>query len=49
MTKPEKGKELPDEEVEKRRDEVLRRMLNTAPKPHPKPKKGRRRGRPIAS
>ena len=36
-------------EVERLRDEVVRRMLNTPPKPLPKPKPGRRPGRPIAS
>lgn len=36
-------------ETDKRRDEVVRRMLNTPPKPHPKPKEGRRRGRPVGS
>lgn len=31
------------------RDKVVRRMLNTPPKPLPKPQEGRRPGRPIAS
>jgi len=38
-----------EEGVEKRRDEVVRRMLNTPPRPLPKPKPGRRPGRPIAT
>lgn len=42
-------KDLTEEEIEKRRDEVLQRMLNTPPKKHPKPKPGRRPGRPVAS
>jgi hypothetical protein len=41
--------ETAEEEVERRRDEVIKRMLNTPPKAHPKPKPGRRPGRPIAS
>lgn len=41
--------DLPEKEVERQRDEVIRRMLNTPPKPHPKPKPGRRPGRPVAS
>lgn len=49
MTKQADDEGLSEEEVEKRRDEVLRRMLNTPPKKHPKPKPGRRPGRPIAS
>ena len=40
---------LPEEEVDARRDEVVRRMLNMPPKPHPKPKEGRRRGRPVGT
>lgn len=38
--------------VQAREDDVLRRMLNTHPKPHDKPKESsqpRRRGRPISS
>ena len=41
--------ELPPENVAERRDEVVRRMLATPPKPLPKPKEGRRPGRPLAS
>lgn len=41
--------QLPEQEADQRRDEVVRRMLNTPPKPLPKPKEGRRPGRPIAS
>lgn len=40
---------LSESEAAKRRDEVVRRMLATPPKPHPKPKEGRRPGRPVAS
>lgn len=40
---------LPEKEADARRDEVVRRMLNTPPKPHPKPKDGRRRGRPVGT
>lgn len=35
--------------VDIKRDEVVRRMLNTPPKQHPKPKEGRRPGRPKGS
>lgn len=41
--------ELTDVEADSLRDEVVRRMLNTPPKQHPKPKEGRRPGRPVAS
>lgn len=41
--------EFPDREAAARRDEVIRRMLATPPKPQPKPKDGRRPGRPIGS
>lgn len=30
-----------ERETERLRDEVIKRMLNTPPKPHPKPKPGR--------
>lgn len=49
MTNDKEGTVGDGEEVERRRDEVIRRMLNTPPKPHPKPKPGRRPGRPVAS
>lgn len=38
-----------DEEIRARADAVVKRMLNTPPKPLPKPQEGRRPGRPIAS
>jgi hypothetical protein len=41
--------ERTEKEAERLRDEVVRRMLNTPPKPHLKPKPGRRPGRPVAS
>jgi len=37
------------EVADKRRDQVVVRMLATAPQPHPKAKPGRKRGRPVAS
>lgn len=42
-------KEIPEQEVEARRDEIVRRMLNTPPQPHPKPKEGRKPGRPMGT
>jgi hypothetical protein len=34
-------------DIEKRRDTVIKRMLNTPPKEHPKPEPGRKPGRPV--
>ena len=38
-----------EQEASRRRDEIVRRMLSTPPKPHAKPEPGRRPERPIAS
>jgi hypothetical protein len=46
---PQPSDERDEKEAEKLRDEVIKRMLNTPPKHHPKPKPGRRPGRPVAS
>lgn len=46
---PNRDDERDEKDVERRRDEVVRRMLATKPRPHPKAKEGRRPGRPVAS
>lgn len=44
-----KARELPDNEIARRRDEIVRRMANTPPQPKTKKKGGRakKRGRPA--
>ena len=37
---PEASDEREEREAERLRDEVVRRMLNTPPKPHPRPNLG---------
>lgn len=37
------GQELSDEEIARRRDEVIKRMANTPPKPHSEMKIGKRK------
>jgi len=44
---PKDQDKLSEAEADKRRDEIIKRMLNTPPKPHkPKSKKGAKRDRP---
>ena len=50
MDSPNSEDTYSEAETAARSDAVLKRMLNTPPKPHPKPKEStepRRRGRPI--
>lgn len=48
MTETEKANNQPCyAELERRRDEVVRRMIASPPKPRPKAKPGRKPGRPI--
>jgi hypothetical protein len=46
---PEIVPDFPDDEIARRRDEVVRRMIATPPQPRPKPTPGKnkKKGRPI--
>ena len=51
MTKDKTDKKLTEDQIARRRDDAVRRALNTPPKPHKDMKKGKKRQdeRPTAS